>query len=146
MNKTQYPSFADVERELAPRIKPIRQATVYAEYAEPATRPIHYRSVVREKTAPTKTQSAEIRSLLKDHACFLQNIRDYPADGLKSHFKRLRWGVSKGYARLGQLQSSGYVEFLEVPSKSPKGGRSRQVLQLTERGREFLQAYENQTP
>lgn len=143
MNNTPNPSFADVEQELASRVGPLLKATVYGEYAEPANRPIHYRSVVREKTTASKFRSIDVDTLKHEQMLFLRNIRAHPHDGILLHFQRIGGGASKLYARFDQLKASGYVETVQVPSNSPRGGRSRLVPRLTPAGLAALETYES---
>jgi len=140
MNQTRYPSAQEIEKRLATELGKIRAQTVYAEYAEPATAPIHYRSVVGEK-GMAANQSA---NLLADHFRLMRSIRDNPQDGLRRHYDRIGVGIEKGNRLISDLKQAACVEVRPLPSAAPKGGRARLVPSLTERGRQLLCAYEQQ--
>lgn len=127
MKQTRYPSWEKVQKRLAAELERIRAETVYAEYAEPATAPIHYRSVVGEKGAI----ASQPANLLADHFSLLSSIRANPQDGLRRHYDRIGVGIEKGNRLISDLKQAGCVEVRPLQSASPRGGRTRLVPSLT---------------
>src|SRR6266446_1142103 len=124
MKENEYPSSAEIDKHLAPVLDELRKATLYAEYEDPATSPIHYRSLVREKSdsgcnsTPSRSSGS---AMLNDQFEFMRDIFQHASDGLKAHYDRLRWGIERGNRILRDVKSAGYVTLNEM--RMGHGGR-----------------------
>jgi hypothetical protein len=150
-NQSRYPSAEEIRQCLAAKLNEINKATHFAEYDDPPTLPIRYRSVVGEKGMPRPVQTRGQRPdregkppvpLLGEHFSFLREIVNHPSDGLKGHYDRLGFGIAKANRLLVELKAAGCVNVTPVPTTSPSGGRGRVLASLTPHGVEILNAYE----
>ena len=152
MKATHYPSNAEIQSFLRPKIDALRRETVYAEFAEPSIPAIRYRERVGEKGFSIRGQPASVVNGRKcqpfdplgESVHLLWDVDLFPSDGLKRRYDRLKWGIEKGNRRLRELTDSGFVRVDKVPSANPKGGRARLVARITPSGKEFLEACNNQ--
>jgi hypothetical protein len=144
MNETEYPSYAEIQRQLAPKLDEIRRATDYAQYEDPPLAAINYRQIVREKgvsgASPAQPEAAAAQ-MLQETFQFLRDVLEHPSEGLKSRYKRLGWGVPRGKKVVRKATSAGYLIVDEVKNPNYGGGRPRSVPRLAPKGTQFLEAY-----
>jgi len=149
---TRYPSRQEVLRKQKPELDWIDSMTVRAEYAVSSTPAIRYREIVGEKghnsAAPSFKMNGFVNSegeIFDDHYLFMNEAHKHSSDGLKAHYTRLGWGVEKGNRILRELKSIGCIVVNEVRARGQKMGRARRVVLLTEKGKQRLNAYAQQT-
>jgi hypothetical protein len=153
--KPRYPSRQEVLARIKPELDELRSATEYAEYRDSNAPPIHYQDYVDEKGAvpmdeeprsnPETTSIPQAKSscpLLENQYLFMKEIHDNPGLGLKAHYDQIGVGVEKGNLLLKELKAIGCITVNTVKTSNPKGGRSKLVATLTEKGELILKAYE----
>ena len=135
-----------VKAHLAPENEWIRQHTVYAQYADSDAPPIDFLKIVDPRSGEKPGASGLPRLLAEHLAHSLRDIHDHPQDALRFRYQRLGWGAGKGQRHLAELRAAGCINQTTVPSTSRHGGAPRVLVALSQRGREFLDAYERTAP
>ena len=142
--KTHYPSRQEVAFVQRDRMAALDRQREYAEYEGPDAPVILYRQVVRQKgCAPPPAENSGGFKLLHEHEAFLRDLCEFSTDGLRARYDRLGHSVEKGNRILRELKEAKCLFVHRVPTNNPKGGRTRVVATLTDRGRTLLRALQN---
>jgi len=151
-----YPSEADIYR----RMKPLRDSwdsrTIFAPTKSEAEATIDFRELLGEKASDTEPSAESTETtqtepnhepksfirkptdpvIISEYLAILRSCEAHPKFGATAHYKSMGWSMGRGNRVKARLVELGWVETASVIS--PKGGRPKITLQLTETGRGVL--------
>ncbi len=151
-----YPS----ESEIAKHMKPLQDSwdarTVFAPIKTDAETKIDFRKILGETppatpstedpAIPTSTEPAQgtvpfIRRpndpvILAEYFAMLRSCETHPDFGAAAHYKALGWSAGRGNRVKIKLIELRWIEAIRIAS--PKGGRPKETLHLTEKGKGVL--------
>lgn len=134
----RYLSDDEVRARMAPAIAEMDASTVYAPSKEELGVPISYLQLIGEKSEDEelKVESQTVASVLDEHKALLREILRSAGEGLSTRdlYKRAGLNPDKG----GRLKRDLLQNDLIRVEKVAGAGRPREVLVVTEEGREFI--------
>jgi hypothetical protein len=135
-----YPSDAEVQRLMAPKLAALAAQTEYAPDSPEEQPTLDYLAILNQRpqpvTAVTTTVTQEIRRrFLADHKAFLRELRDNPAVSVTQHYRHLRWGVGRGHRIKNELLQ---MMLICVERQESTSGRPIELLLLTQTGEALL--------
>ena len=154
----RYLSDAEVAERMAPAWRWLDEHTVFSDARDDVGTPLSYREILREDEP---TGAAEPRrsgaappmetalpqgdpGMLAEWQALLVDILEHPESGVGERYRRRGWSAGRGNRVKCAVTENGLVE--AERQVSPRGGRPREILKATPRGRAFLEAYrERQT-
>jgi len=143
-----YPSYTDISRRMKPIWTAWDQNTVFSPARNQNIAHIDFHDLLDESNSETTVEpidppkpTSEIRKpqdpvIISEYLAMLRSCEAHPDFGATTHYKSLGWSMGRGNRVKAQLVELGWVETASVIS--PKGGRPKITLQLTETGRGVL--------
>lgn len=155
-----YPSFAEIEREMQPVWSRWDAQTTFAPSCADDSEVIDFKSLLGEEKSEEKTtcepvvhesaepapEPPEVQSppapkpnqpaIISDYLTFLTSCQENPEFGATAHYKAIGWSAGKGNRIKKKLIEVEWITSARVTSA--KGGRPRETLQLTEKGAQIL--------
>jgi hypothetical protein len=145
-----YPGEADIASRMNPVWTLWDTRTVFAPEKSEAEGAIDFRELLGETascTAPSVETSATepvkppVRqpndpAILSEYFAMLRSCEAHPDFGAATHYKTLGWSGGRGNRVKNQLIELGWIEAVRIAS--PRGGRPKETLQLTETGKGVL--------
>lgn len=134
-----YPSSEEVQRSLACVMANLSANTVFSPVRTAQTNPLDYAEILGERTAasPVTTPSSEAirQQFFAEHRALLQEIVQHPEACVTEHYENLGWSAGRGTRVKTQLLEMGLIF---TGRQRDRNGRPREILVVTETGKEFL--------
>ncbi|MBX7255927.1 MAG: hypothetical protein K1Y02_06165 [Candidatus Hydrogenedentes bacterium] len=146
-----YLSDADVEARMKPIWSQMDQGTVFSPIDERSDPPISYREILQPNDDQTPGNSAQTDALKLDEdpklfaewCLLIRDVLTHPDVGVLTHYRTIGWSCGRGNRVKNALLGNALI--LNERKKSASGGRPTEILTVTPRGKEFLQAYEKRS-
>lgn len=151
-----YPSETEIAQRMAPLWTQWDNETVFAPTKTEKEVAIDFRELLGEKSAelsstgnPSKAvetepvqptqpsvQKPSDPQILSEYFALLRSCKAQPDFGASAHYKSLGWSGGRGNRVKSKILELEWIEVARVAS--PKGGRPKETLQITEKGKEVL--------
>ncbi len=147
-----YISDAEVEERMRPAQEWLDAHTTFSEVQEDIGGPIDYREilgekihvtdqpeVVEEEESETVNFNDQAPQVLDEWRQLLLEINAHPEAGVRQHYRNLRWSDGRGTRVRDLLLANGLI--VSDRYRDPAGGRPREILKITQSGKEFQNVY-----
>jgi hypothetical protein len=142
-----YPSESDIASRMGPVWDSWDARTVFAPEKSEAEDAIDFRELLGEaSSSPVAPVEAEMTkpveppvqqpndpAILSEYFAMLRSCEAHPDFGAATHYKVLGWSGGRGNRVKNRLIELGWIEAVRMAS--PQGGRPKETLQLTEKGK-----------
>jgi hypothetical protein len=134
-----YPSDDEVQRRMAPVMARLEAETVFSPVRTEQAPPLDYAEILGERaeTPPATAPSSDAirQRFFAEHRALLDEIVRHPEACITEHYSNLGWSAGRGTRVKTQLLEMGLIF---SGRQRDRNGRPREILVVTETGKEFL--------
>jgi len=151
-----YPSEAEIINRMQPLWNSWNTRSTFSPSVDRSETTIDFREILGEKSAdtastddtdksaspePAQTNQPSVQKpsdpqILSEYFALLRSCKTHPELGAAAHYKSLGWSGGRGNRVKNKLIELGWITAVRVTS--PKGGRPKETLQITDKGEEVL--------